>query len=243
MIRKNVRSTTVLNRLRERASSEKAQVLSGFFKTGEGQYGEGDIFLGVTVPEIRKISKEFFDLPFPEVSKLLASRYHEARMAGLLILTYAYAKADEDRRTAIFDFLLSRRVAMNNWDLVDVIAPKTIGVYLTKRKKERNILYTLAESDNLWERRIAIVSTFSFIREGDFSDTLAIAEMFLDDRHDLIHKAAGWMLREVGKRDISVLRTFLDAHASRMPRTMLRYAIERLPDWERKRRMAGRRVL
>ncbi|MEI6650664.1 MAG: DNA alkylation repair protein [Candidatus Moraniibacteriota bacterium] len=233
-------ASKIIKRLRSIGTPEKAKALSGFFKTGKGQYGEGDIFLGVMVPRQREIAKEFRDLSFVEIEKLLASPYHEARLTGLLILTYEFEKADDGKRKEIYDFLLDHRFAMNNWDLVDVIAPKIVGEYLLSHRSERKILRTFSKSDNLWERRIAIVSTFAFIREGEFEDTLAICETVLDDKHDLIHKATGWMLREVGKRDEKTLRTFLDRHASRMPRTMLRYAIERLPERERKRYLRAR---
>ena len=244
---------------------------------------EGDRFLGITVPEVRIIAKEHRDLPFSEVEKLLASPYHEARLTGLLTLTYRFERAvSKDRpfsekgrslREEIYDFLLAHRGSMNNWDLVDQAAPRIIGGYLsgeeavdtskkksrsdswipghppvpngyvragarddrTQTAKRRNILYQFAKSADLWERRIAIVSTLAFIVRGDFPDTFAIAEMLMSDRHDLIHKATGWMLREVGKRDGAVLRNFLERHASVMPRTMLRYAIERFPEAERKR--------
>ena len=263
----------ILKHLKVSASPKKAEVLSRFFKTGPGEYGEGDVFLGLTMPEQRKITKEFRELAFSEIEKLLSSPYHEARMTGLLILVDRFERADEAGRKEVYDFLIAHRGAMNNWDLVDVIVPKIVGAYLEKahpspssaslpkrygqarrlgtvlssvgqsllkrgagreRKSDRKILSTFAQSDDLWERRIAILATFSFIREDDFDDTLAIAEVFLDDPHDLIRKATGWMLREVGKRDLATLRRFLDAHASRMPRTMLRYAIEKLPEAERK---------
>ncbi len=268
-------ATLIVNHLQSLGTPERAEVLSRFFKIGKGQYGEGDIFLGVTMPEIRKVAKEFRDLPFSEIEKLLSSPYHEARMTGLLVLTYAYERADDAQRKKIFEFLLAHRAAMNNWDLVDVIVPKIVGEHLANahpspsirgsrvsrthssvpkagqlpsrrgagkgRTPDREILYTLAQSANLWERRIAIVSTYAFIRADEFDDTIAIAEMLLGDRHDLIHKATGWMLREVGKRDESVLRAFLDAHAAVMPRTMLRYAIERLPERDRNRYLTGGR--
>jgi len=249
----------ILKHLKVSASPKKAEVLSRFFKTGPGEYGEGDVFLGLTMPEQRKITKEFRDLAFSEIEKLLSSPYHEARMTGLLILVDRFERADEAGRKEVYDFLIAHRGAMNNWDLVDVIVPKIVGEFLLhshpspsktrelpsergageerigrERKPDRKILYALAQSDDLWERRIAMLATFAFIREGDFDDTLAIAEVFLDDPHDLIHKATGWMLREVGKRDTSTLRRFLDTHASRMPRTMLRYAMEKLPEAERK---------
>jgi len=224
----------ILKRLRAAATPAKAAALQRFFKTGQGQYGEGDRFLGVMVPEQRRLAKEFRDLPLAEVAKLLASPYHEARLTGFLVLTYAFERADEDGRRDIYAFTLEHRAALNNWDLVDVIVPTIIGGWLLPRRGERRRLRRFAKSDNLWERRIAIVATATFIREGDFVETLAIAEILLDDPHDLIHKATGWMLREVGKRDLATLRAFLAAHAARMPRTMLRYAIERLPDRERK---------
>ncbi|MEI7437019.1 MAG: DNA alkylation repair protein [bacterium] len=228
-------ASEILKRLRAVGTPDKARVLSGFFKTGKGQYGEGDLFLGVVVPEQRKIAREFRSLPLPEVEKLLANSYHEVRLTGLLILTYAFERADERRRKELYDFLIGHRASMNNWDLVDGIAPKIIGEYLRSRKSGRKLLRRFAKSDNLWERRIAIISTCAFIREHDFDDTLSICEMLLEDKHDLIHKASGWMLREVGKRDENKLRCFLNTHFARMPRTMLRYAIERLPEGKMKR--------
>jgi 3-methyladenine DNA glycosylase AlkD len=227
-------ASTIMKRLRAVATPEKAAVLARFFKTGPGQYGEGDRFLGVMVPEQRKLAKEFRDLPLPEVETLLASPYHEARLTGFLVLTCAFERADESRRREFYEFTLVHRAALNNWDLVDVIAPVIIGGWLLERPADRKLLRKYAKSTDLWERRIAIVATLAFIRAGDFGDTLAISEVLLGDKHDLIHKATGWMLREVGKRDVAVLRGFLGEHAARMPRTALRYAIERLPEAERK---------
>jgi 3-methyladenine DNA glycosylase AlkD len=223
-----------MKQLRAAATPDKATVLARFFKTGPGQYGDGDRFLGVTVPEQRGIAKQARDLPFTEVEKLVGSPYHEARLTGFLVLTYAFERADEAGRREIHVFTLAQRAAMNNWDLVDVIAPVIIGGWLLERPADRKLLRKYAKSPDLWERRIAIVSTLAFIRAGDFADTLAISETLLGDRHDLIHKATGWMLREVGKRDVDVLRGFLEEHAARMPRTALRYAIERLPEAERR---------
>jgi 3-methyladenine DNA glycosylase AlkD len=223
-----------MKQLRAAATPDKATVLARFFKTGPGQYGDGDRFLGVTVPEQRGIAKQARDLPFTEVEKLVGSPYHEARLTGFLVLTYAFERADEAGRREIHVFTLAQRAAMNNWDLVDVIAPVIIGGWLLERPADRKLLRKYAKSPDLWERRIAIVSTLAFIRAGDFADTLAISETLLGDRHDLIHKATGWMLREVGKRDVTVLRGFLEEHAARMPRTALRYAIERLPEAERR---------
>ncbi len=226
--------------LESKASAEKADALSRFFKMGKGQYGEGDIFFGVVVPEQRKIAREFRELSFSEIEKLLASPYHEARLTGLLVLTYAYGCADGEKKKRIYDFLLDHRAAMNNWDLVDTIAPKIVGGYLLSHRSERKLLRTFSKSENLWERRIAIVSTFAFIRDGEFDETLAICKTLLGDRHDLIHKATGWMLREVGKRDEPTLRGFLDTHASLMPRTMLRSAIERMREAEKGKYMGLR---
>ncbi len=270
-----VTAVSISKRLKSIGSPERARLSLRFFKTGVGQYGEGDRFLGIRVPELRVIAKEHRDLPYDEVGKLLADPYHEARLTGLLILTYRFERADsKDRpfsekgrslRKEIYEFLLAHRAAMNNWDLVDVTVPRIIGGYLageetvdaSKKKsrsdswipvrqladrddraqtaKRRNILYQFAKSENLWERRIAIVSTLGFIVRNDFEGTLAIAEMLISDRHDLIHKATGWMLREVGKRDGAMLRNFLERHAAVMPRTMLRYAIERFPEAERRK--------
>lgn len=227
----------IIQRLRTVSTSEKAVASLRFFKCGKGEYGEGDRFLGVTVPEARAIARVYRDLSFVEIEKLLASPYHEVRLTGLLILTYRFEKADVKLRKEIFSFTIAHRIAINNWDLVDQSAPRIIGAYLYDHPKERRLLYRFAASRNLWERRIAIVTTLAFIVKNDFADTLAIAERLLGDDHDLIHKATGWMLREVGKRDEAVLKKFLDAYAATMPRTMLRYAIERFPEAERKRYM------
>jgi len=236
-------ASAIMKRLRAAATPGKAAVLTRFFKTGPGQYGEGDRFLGVMVPEQRRIAKESRELPLAEVEKLLCSPYHEVRLTGFLVLTYAFDRADAGRRREIYEFTLAQRAALNNWDLVDVIAPVIIGGWLLERPAERKLLRKFAKSADLWERRIAIVSTHAFIRAGDFADTLAIGEMLMGDRHDLIHKATGWMLREVGKRDEAALQGFLSAHAARMPRTTLRYAIERLPEVERQAWLAaGRRT-
>ena len=236
-------AAAIVKRLRAVATPGKAAVLSRFFKTGPGQYGEGDRFLGVMVPEQRRIAKESRELPLAEVGKLLSSPYHEVRLTGFLVLTYAFERADAGRRRAIYEFTLAQRAALNNWDLVDVTVPAIIGGWLLERPAERKLLRKFAKSPDLWERRLAIVSTHAFIRAGDFADTLAISETLLGDPHDLIHKATGWMLREVGKRDEAVLRGFLSAHAARMPRTMLRYAIERLPEAERKAWLAAGRPI
>lgn len=215
----------------------KAKLLQRFFKTGKGQYGEGDIFLGITVPKQRILAKKFIDLKFSDVEQLLRSPIHEHRLIGLLILTYQYARAEklkiknpaqgELEQKRIYQFYIAHTGGINNWDLVDVTAPKVVGAFL--RHRDKKILFKLAKSKNLWQRRIAIISTFDFIYFKDPSTTLALSEILLKDSHDLIHKAVGWMLREVGKRcGEKYLTGFLDRHASHMPRTMLRYAIERL---------------
>jgi 3-methyladenine DNA glycosylase AlkD len=211
--------------LSRRASREKAEILSRFFKTGKGQYGEGDRFLGVTVPEQRRIARKYPELSLEGLDTLLASRIHEHRLVALLILIEQYGKADERAKGNLVSFYLDRTGCMNNWDLVDLSAEKILGDYLYGRDK--SILYRLAASDNLWERRIAIMATFAFIRKNRFADTFALAGLLLKDRHDLIHKAVGWMLREIGKRDRDAEEEFLRKHYRAMPRTMLRYAVEK----------------
>ena len=218
--------------MRELADPEKAKILSRFFKTGKGEYGEGDIFLGIKVPELRKIAKKYDGLSLKETGRLLSSVVHEQRLAALLILIGHFRKADDAGKKEIVDLYLDHTGFVNNWDLVDISAPHILGEYLLR--KERSLLDKLAGSDSLWERRIAIMATFAFIRRNDFEDTLRLSGTLLSDGHDLIHKAVGWMLREVGKRNRKAEEDFLDAHCRRMPRTMLRYAIERFE--EKKRR-------
>ncbi len=222
----------VQTRLRGLANPADAAFLAGYFKTGQGQYGQGDLFIGIRVPEIRKIAKEFKDLPLRQVERLLHSKIHEDRLAALIILVSQADKADIATRKTIYDLYLANSIFVNNWDLVDVSAPALVGAYLTD--KSRRPLYRLARSERLWDRRISILATAHFIRLGEFADTLKIAEMLLGDREDLMHKAVGWMLREVGKRDAALLEEFLGQHRRIMPRTMLRYAIERFPEAKRK---------
>lgn len=223
----------IVQALKKISSKEKALSSARFFKTAPGQYGYGDVFIGVTVPEQRKIAKAFRDLPLMEITKLLESKIHEHRLTALEILTMQFEKGDLKTQEKLVRFYVKHLKHINNWDLVDTSASYILGKYLVDQ--DRKILYKLAQSKNLWERRIAIVSTHAFIARGDFVDTLAISEIFLHDVHDLIHKACGWMLREVGKKDEVVLKKFLNKHVSRMPRTMLRYAIERLSKDERKK--------
>ncbi|HLA86295.1 MAG TPA: DNA alkylation repair protein [Thermoguttaceae bacterium] len=223
----NVNSRRAVAQLRRLASPDRAAVSARFFKTGPGEYGEGDRFIGVRVPEIRTVAKQFRDLPLAEIKTLLRSEIHEERLLALVILVGQFDKGDEAARKRIHDFYLANARWVNNWDLVDLSAPTIVGGYLENRS--RRPVHRLAKSDGLWQRRIAVLATFHFIRRGDFDDTFKVAEMLLADREDLIHKAVGWMLREVGKRDTAVLETFLKKHHRAMPRTMLRYAIERFP--------------
>ncbi len=214
-------------------NKEKAVVLSGFFKTGEGQYGQGDKFLGLIMPIQREIAKRFSMLNFSCIKQLLKSEYHDCRMIGLLILTYKYEKGDDKLRQKIYRFYLKNLKAVNNWDLVDLTVPNIVGRYLWERGGDRAVLYKLVNSKKLWERRIAILATFYFLKNKDFKDALKLAKMLLQDKEDLIHKATGWMLREIGKRNLTELIKFLDKHALVMPRTMLRYSLEKLPEKQR----------
>ena len=215
------------------SDKDKAKVLQGFFKTGEGQYGEGDVFVGVVVPEQRKIAKAMGnEVSLEDIKEILKSVIHEERMVALFILVEQYKKAGRETRQKIFDFYFANTARINNWDLVDLSAPNIVGDFLLD--KERAILYSFAKSKSLWEKRIAILATFTFIKNNEFTDTLKISEMLLRDSHDLIHKAVGWMLREVGKRNLKIEVSFLDEYANKMPRTMLRYAIERFPEELRK---------
>jgi len=222
------------------AHPEKAKILSGFFKTGKGEYGEGDIFLGIPVPEQRKIAKKYSDLPLKDIRKLLSSEIHEYRLVALFILIRQYGKGNKAEKKEISDFYLANIRHINNWDLVDLSAPNIMGDYLLD--KDRAILYKLATSDNLWEKRIAIMATFTFVRNNQFEDTFRVAEIFLYDKHDLIHKAVGWMLREIGKRNQAKEEEFLEKYCSEMPRTMLRYAVERFDEQKKRLYVKARRV-
>ncbi|NLD24759.1 MAG: DNA alkylation repair protein [Bacteroidales bacterium] len=204
-----------------------------FFKTGKGQYGEGDKFIGCTVPQTRSVAAKYSKLPLEEVAHLLKDEIHECRLCALVILTNKYNKANELDRFEILNFYISHTNYINNWDLVDISAHKIVGEWF-KNREDRSLIYQLADSDLLWDQRIAIVSTFTLIRNNDFNDILSLSEKFLSHKHDLIHKACGWMLREVGKRDEAVLTYFLEQFAHQMPRTMLRYSIEKFDEELRK---------
>jgi len=223
--------------LRSRADPRRATVARSFFKTGPGEYGEGDVFLGLRVPDVRKIALAHRDILLGEIRDLLASPVHEERLLALLVLGARYSRADDGEKKRIFDFYLRQRKRVNNWDLVDLSAPGIVGDFLAAR--DRTVLHHLAKSRSLWDRRIAIIATLDFIRRGDFSTTLEISKTLVSDEEDLIHKAVGWMLREVGKRNLEAEEKFLRTHCRAMPRTMLRYAIERFPEAKRQRYLRG----
>lgn len=223
----------VARAIKAQANPMRANHSQRFFRTSKGEYGEGDVFLGLTVPQQRKIAKQFKDLSLLDIEKLLQSKYHEFRLVALIILVDQYQKADEKEQKHIVDFYIKHKDRVNNWDLVDTSAHKILGDWLLDRDKKK--LYSFAKSKHLWTKRIAIVATAAFIREGKLKNTFAISEILLHDEHDLIHKAVGWMLREAGKKDMVQLEAFLQKHYKTMPRTMLRYAIEKFP--EKKRRL------
>lgn len=218
--------------LKRLADPKKAKILQRFFKTAKGEYGEGDIFLGITVPKTRQIAKDFWQSDLNQIQIGLKSKIHEVRLCALLILVAKYQKASDKEKKAFFNFYLKKTQYINNWDLVDLSAPKIVGGFLLEKNKD--ILYTLAKKKNLWSRRIAIISTYTFIKNGDFAHTLKIAEILLKDKEDLIHKAVGWMLREVGKKNTVLLEDFLHTHYKNIPRTTLRYAIEKMPEDKRR---------
>lgn len=227
-------ASEVQKTLRLLADPIEAKGAARFFKTGPGQYGEGDIFWGLAVPDQRKIAKQFIDLPLKELGILLKNKVHEQRLTALLILVYQFAKANEKTKQKLYTFYLKNTQYINNWDLVDTSARDIVGKYMVAHSEERAKLYKLVKSKNLWERRISIIATFAFIQEKDFTDTLKISELLLRDKEDLMHKAVGWMLREIGKRDRTVLVKFLQTFKAKMPRTALRYAIEHFPPEIRK---------
>jgi 3-methyladenine DNA glycosylase AlkD len=226
--------TELQQELQQLADPRQKDILQRFFKTGKGEYGEGDIFLGIKVPVQRKVAKKYGELSLAEISVLLQNPLHEYRLTALLLLIHQYSKAETPTvKQQIVEFYLANTSSINNWDLVDLSAPAILGAYLLEKPKLRQTLYTLARSENLWERRIAMVATLTFIKNQEFDDTLKLAKILLHDDHDLIHKAVGWMLREVGKRNQQLLEDFLNQYSPQMPRTMLRYAIEKLEDSKR----------
>ena len=226
---KMINAKTVKQELFSIAIPGKQKILSSFFKTGKGEYGEGDLFIGVTVPQQRQLVKTYKQIPLDEIEQLLQDEYHECRMTGFFFLIALFEKSkDEQERERFFRFYMDHLYAANNWDLVDLTAPKIIGEYLLKR--DRSCLYELVQSADLWEQRVAVISTFRFIKANDFDDTFRISELLLEHTHDLIQKAVGWMLREIGKRDYDAEYRFLSDRYQRMPRTMLRYAIEKFDE-------------
>lgn|SRR3989338_5742552 len=229
--------TRLKSELRKYSDKKKAKILQRFFKTGPGEYAEGDIFLGIKVPILRALAERYQCLELNEILKLLKSRIHEERLLSLFLLILKYRKVNLSRKEKIYKAYLNCSKYINNWDLVDATAKHIIGDFL--KDKDRVPLYKLARSDSLWERRIAILSTFHFIENNDFGDTLKIAEILISDPHDLIHKAVGWMLREVGKRDRGSEENFLKKYCTAMPRTMLRYALERFPETKRQAYLQG----
>ena len=224
----------VSQEMKSLANAPQAAILQRFFKTAKGQYGAGDVFLGIKVPQTRKIALKYVSLDYEDISRLLKSKIHELRLLALLILVAKYQKTDDKKMKAkIVGFYLKHTKHINNWDLVDLSAPNIVGNYLIDKNKD--ILYRLAKSSNLWEKRISVLATFAFIRLGEFKDSLEISKILLGDLHDLIHKSVGWMLREIGKRDKKILEKFLKENYRQIPRTMLRYAIEKFPETERKK--------
>ena len=233
----NLKARDVQKRLKKLANPEHAAISQRFFKTGPGEYGEGDVFIGIRVPVLRKLTGEFKNLPVHEAEILLQSPIHEERLLAILLFVHIFKKGDDDIKKTIYHLYLKSTEFINNWDLVDTSAEHIVGAYLMDKNKRP--LYRLAKSRQLWERRIAIMATFHFVKHHEFSETLKISNLLLCDRHDLIHKATGWMLREIGKRDLRTEETFLKAHYKKMPRTMLRYAIEKFPENRRQRYLKG----
>jgi len=227
----------IQSKLRKLGNKQKARVLQRFFKTDTGEYGEGDIFLGIRVPEVRKLAKKYKDIKISDVRNLLKSPIHEERLLALLIFVIKYSKGTDLVKRRVYEFYLKNTRHINSWDLVDLSAEKIVGDYLIDKSKKP--LYNLARSKSLWERRISVMATFHFIKQNKFAETLIIAEILLADKEDLIHKAVGWMLREIGKRHLPTEEKFLNKHCQEMPRTMLRYAIERFPESKRQGYLKG----
>ena len=232
-----IRAEEISAQLASLADPARAKNLQRFFKTGPEEYGEGDIFMGIRVPQLRKLVRKFKKTSLKELQVLLRSPIHEERLMALLLLVQIFSDSKDEMQERTYRLYLENTGYINNWDLVDVTAPNIVGAYLFSRK--RDPIYTLARSDSLWERRIAIMATFYFIKRNDFGDTLNIADLLIDDKEDLIHKALGWMLREIGKCDLNAEETFLKKRYKTMPRTMLRYAIEKFPEEKRKDYLKG----
>ncbi|MPY86807.1 MAG: DNA alkylation repair protein [Luteitalea sp.] len=237
-VSRSLSAAAVQRHVKSLRDTSRASVLQRFFKTAPGQYGAGDRFLGIRVPVLRQLSRAYQDLSLHEVASLLRSPWHEERLLALLILVRQYGRADAAQRDAIYRLYLESTTHINNWDLIDCSAEQIVGAHL--RDRSRSPLRRLARAKRWSERRIAIMATFHYIKRGECTETLTIARLLLDDEHDLIHKAVGWMLREIGNRDRAVEEEFLRQHAGRMPRTMLRYAIERFPEELRRRYLASR---
>ncbi|MDP7583139.1 MAG: DNA alkylation repair protein [SAR324 cluster bacterium] len=232
-----VRVKTIHNDLLQLANEQIAEHSQRFFKTGKGEYGEGDIFLGIRVPVLRKLVKKYRGISIAEVRRLLHSKFHEERLLAVLMLVQLFKSGDESEQKLIYDLYLENTGFINNWDIVDISASNIVGAHLYE--KDKAPLYDLVQSKTMWERRISIIATFYLIRQNEFDDTLKIAEILLNDEEDLIQKAVGWMLREVGKREIESEEEFLQEHYKKMPRTMLRYAIEKFPETSRKMYLRG----
>lgn len=229
-------SKDILSDLKSFSNKEKAVFFPRFFKTGKGEYGEGDEFWGITVPNIRFVAKKYFkNISFDELKHLLVHPVHEVRLCSYIILTYKFEKADIEGKKEVYIFYIENLKGCNNWDIVDLSCYKILGEYLYITNTEKGILYQFADSNDLWKQRISIVSTYAFLRRNEYEDTLKISRILLNHKHDLIHKAVGWMLRELGKRDINVLREFLNENIKSMPRTTLRYSIEKMSEAEKKR--------
>lgn len=224
----------LVSELKNQSNPHTATILAKFFKTGQGQYGEGDQFIGIKVPILRQIAKKYWqNINFNQLIELLQNPIHEYRMVALFIMILQFTKSEQKEQELIVETYLNNTQYINNWDLVDLSAPKIIGAYLLKQPAKRTLLYQLAKTDKLWKKRIAMLSCYTFIKQNEFSDALKIAEILLNDEHDLIHKAVGWMLREIGKIDLTTEENFLKKHAQHMPRTMLRYAIEKFEENKR----------
>jgi len=225
--------------LKKYQNPEKTKILGRFFKTGPGEYAEGDVFLGLKTADTRSVAKKYSELSLSDISRLLGSKIHEHRAVAVMILNRRFEKGDFKEKQKIYKFYLKNIAGINNWDLVDSSAHRIIGAYLDISGESKEMIYKFCKSDNLWKRRIAVIATYHFIRKNEFEDTLKIAKILLNDKHDLIHKAVGWMLREIGNRDLVTEEQFLKKYYKEMPRTMFRYAIEKFPEKKRQVYLKG----